>query len=63
MAAIRRVPQMDHTFELVVTRVYEDGDQDLLDDEVESKHHHLLLIPGEGLIRMCSRCGASFPRW
>ena len=36
MATIRRVPSIDHNFQLVVTRVYEDGDQELLEDEDES---------------------------
>ena len=36
MATIRRVPAVEHNFQLVVTRVYEDGDQELLDDEEES---------------------------
>ena len=36
MATIRRVPSLDHNFQLVITRVYEDGDQELLEDEDES---------------------------
>lgn len=36
MVTIRRVPAVEHNFQLVVTRVYEDGDQELLDDEEES---------------------------
>ncbi len=36
MATIRRVPSVDHNFQLVITRVYEDGDQELLEDEDES---------------------------
>jgi hypothetical protein len=38
MAAIRRVPTMEHHFQLVITRVYEDGDQELLEDEDESRY-------------------------
>ena len=38
MATIRRLPSVDHNFQLVITKVYEDGDQDLLQDEDESKH-------------------------
>lgn len=30
MATIRRVPGFDHHFNLVITRVFEDGDQELL---------------------------------
>jgi VID27 N-terminal region len=37
MATIRRVPSMEHNFQLVITRVYEDGDQELLEDEDESE--------------------------
>ena len=29
---------MEHTFQLVITRVYEDGDQELLEDEEESEY-------------------------
>jgi hypothetical protein len=37
MVTIRRVPSIEHHFQLVVTRVYEDGDQELLEDEDESE--------------------------
>jgi hypothetical protein len=36
MATIRRVSTVEHHFQLVITRVYEDGDQELLEDEDES---------------------------
>jgi hypothetical protein len=36
MATIRRVPAVDHNFQLVITRVFEEGDQELLEDEDES---------------------------
>ena len=36
MATIRRIPSVDHNFQLVITRVYDDGDQELLEDEEES---------------------------
>jgi hypothetical protein len=36
MATIRRVSAVEHHFQLVITRVYEDGDQELLEDEDES---------------------------
>jgi hypothetical protein len=36
MATIRRVPSVEHNFQLVITRVYEEGDQELLEDEDES---------------------------
>ena len=38
MVAVRRVPALEHNFSIVVTRVFEDGDQELLEDEEESKH-------------------------
>jgi hypothetical protein len=37
MATIRRIPSIDHNFQLVITRVYEDEDQELLEDEDESE--------------------------
>jgi hypothetical protein len=39
MATIRRAPSVEHHFQLVITRVYEDEDQELLEDEEESKCH------------------------
>ncbi|KAI6034279.1 VID27 cytoplasmic protein-domain-containing protein [Pisolithus microcarpus] len=36
IATIRRVPSIDHNFQLVITRVYEEGDQELLEDEDET---------------------------
>lgn len=42
MATVRRVTGVEHTFQLVITRVYEEGDQELLEDEEESEY---LLIP------------------
>ena len=36
IATIRRVPSVEHNFQLVVTRVYEEGDEELLEDEDES---------------------------
>lgn len=41
MVAVRRVPALEHNFNIVVTRVFEDGDQELLEDEEESKHPNL----------------------
>lgn len=35
MATIRRVPSVEHNFQLVITRVYEEGDQELLEEEDE----------------------------
>ena len=43
MATIRRVPSLEHTFQLVITRVYEDGDQELLEDEEESEYAVFML--------------------
>ena len=39
MATVRRLPAVEHNFQLVITKVYEDGDQDLLEDEDESEIH------------------------
>lgn len=36
MATIRRIPSVEHNFQLVITRVFEDGDQELIEDEAES---------------------------
>ncbi|VDB85414.1 unnamed protein product [Peniophora sp. CBMAI 1063] len=47
MATIRRVPAVEHNFQLVVTRVYEDGDQELLDDEEETDEERVFLISEE----------------
>ncbi|KAG5638194.1 hypothetical protein H0H81_001291 [Sphagnurus paluster] len=47
MATIRRVPNMDHNFQLVITRVYEDGDQELLEDEDETDEERVFLISKE----------------
>lgn len=51
MATIRRVPSIEHHFQLVITRVFEDGDQELLEDEEESA-----LIPNSSLLAysLCS---------
>ena len=46
MATVRRLPSVEHNFQLVITKVYEDGDQDLLLDEDESKHIGLNIILG-----------------
>ena len=46
MATIRRVPSMEHTFQLVITRVYEEGDQELLEDEEESECFAFSADPG-----------------
>ncbi|EJF61218.1 VID27 cytoplasmic protein [Dichomitus squalens LYAD-421 SS1] len=44
MATIRRVPSMEHTFQLVITRVYEDGNEELLEDEEETDEERVFLI-------------------
>ena len=36
MATIRRVPSIEHHFQLVITRVYEEGDEELFEGEEES---------------------------
>ncbi|TFK75851.1 VID27-domain-containing protein [Pluteus cervinus] len=47
MATIRRVPGVDHNFQLVITRVYEEGDQELLEDEEETDEERVCLISEE----------------
>ncbi|KAJ7276462.1 VID27 cytoplasmic protein [Mycena haematopus] len=44
MATIRRVSAIEHHFQLVITRVYEDGDQELLEDEDETDEEKTFLI-------------------
>ncbi|KAH7887687.1 VID27 cytoplasmic protein-domain-containing protein [Phlebopus sp. FC_14] len=55
IATIRRIPSLEHNFQLVITRVYEDGDQELLEDEDETDEERVFLIseelefrPGQG---------------
>ncbi|KIM90864.1 hypothetical protein PILCRDRAFT_811354 [Piloderma croceum F 1598] len=57
MAAIRRVPTMEHHFQLVVTRVYEDGDQELLEDEDETDEERVFLVGEELEFRSSERDG------
>jgi hypothetical protein len=45
MATIRRVPTVEHNFQLVVTKVYDEGDQELLEDEDESELSQIILQP------------------
>ncbi|EKM59236.1 uncharacterized protein PHACADRAFT_136651 [Phanerochaete carnosa HHB-10118-sp] len=47
MATIRRVPSLDHNFQLVITRVYEEGDQELFEDEDETDEERVFLISEE----------------
>jgi len=47
MATIRRVPTIEHHFQLVITRVYEDGDQEFLEDEEETDEERVFLISEE----------------
>jgi hypothetical protein len=42
MATIRRVPAVEHHYNLVITRVYDEGDQELLEDEDESEYQSAL---------------------
>lgn len=41
IATVRRVPSLEHNFQLVITRVYEEGDQELLEDEDESASYYI----------------------
>ncbi|RPD67184.1 VID27 cytoplasmic protein [Lentinus tigrinus ALCF2SS1-7] len=51
MATIRRVPSLEHNFQLVITRVYEEGDQELLEDEEETDEERSILISEEMAFR------------
>ncbi|KAJ7591039.1 VID27 cytoplasmic protein-domain-containing protein [Mycena floridula] len=44
MATIRRAPSIEHHFQLVITRVYEEGDQELLEDEDETDEERVFLV-------------------
>ncbi|KAG6837421.1 hypothetical protein H0H93_009515 [Arthromyces matolae] len=57
MATIRRVPNLEHHFQLVVTRVYDDGDQELLEDEAETDEERVFLISQELEFRTGERDG------
>lgn len=54
MATIRRVPSMEHNFQLVITRVYEEEDQELLEDEDESACVASISTPCLCLKQFCS---------
>ncbi|KAF9453087.1 VID27-domain-containing protein [Macrolepiota fuliginosa MF-IS2] len=47
MVTIRRVPSLEHNFQLVATKVYEEGDQELLEDEEETDEERTFLISEE----------------
>jgi VID27 N-terminal region len=50
MATIRRIPSVEHNFQLVITRVYDEGDQELLEDEEESTFLYVCLFPALTLL-------------
>lgn len=37
MATVRRAPSVEYNYQLVITRVFEDGEEDILDEEEESE--------------------------
>jgi len=41
MATVRKAQSVEHNFQLVVTRVFEEGEEDILDDEEESTFQNL----------------------
>nr|GAT59478.1 predicted protein [Mycena chlorophos] len=63
MAAIRRVSSVDHHFQLVITRVYEDGDQELLEDEDETDAEKTFLITEELEFRVADTDGEPNFTW
>ena len=36
MATVRKAPGVEHNFQLVITRVFEEGEEDILEEEDES---------------------------
>ncbi|KAL0070704.1 Vacuolar import and degradation protein 27 [Marasmius tenuissimus] len=47
MVTVRRVPSVEHNFQLVVTRVFEEEDQEILEDEDETDEERVFLISEE----------------
>ncbi|KLO08280.1 VID27-domain-containing protein [Schizopora paradoxa] len=43
MATVRKAQSVEHNFQLVVTRVYEEGEEDILDDEEENSERVFLI--------------------
>lgn len=41
MATVRKAPSVEHNFQLVITRVFEEGEEDILEEEDESQACHL----------------------
>lgn len=44
MATVRKAPSVEHNFQLVITRVFEEGEEDILEEEDESAFIILDLI-------------------
>ncbi|KXN89646.1 Vacuolar import and degradation protein 27, partial [Leucoagaricus sp. SymC.cos] len=63
MATVRRVPSLEHNFQLVVTKVYEEGDQELLEDEEETDEERTFLISEELEFRTSSTDGEPSFLW
>ena len=41
MATVRKAPSVEHNFQLVITRVFEEGEEDILEEEDESMFHSI----------------------
>lgn len=41
MATVRKAPSVEHNFQLVITRVFEEGEEDILEEEDESASYLL----------------------
>lgn len=54
MITVRRAP-VEHHFELVITRVFESGDQELLEDDEESQFPLAFLVKPFVLLTVHSR--------
>ena len=41
MATVRKAPSIEHNFQLVITRVFEEGEEDILEEEEESAYYKI----------------------
>ncbi len=62
MATVRKAQSVEHNFQLVVTRVFEEGEEDILDDEEESAFRNLWRLLTRHLI-LFRRFRTGFSRW
>ena len=41
MATVRKAPSIEYNFQLVITRVFEEGEEDILEEEDESESSYI----------------------